>query len=58
LPKRNVAEVLRSEWQQSRYCSDLLAFCTVPDAWQTIGHGLRLNRGVLARHSGGDAWPR
>jgi DNA repair photolyase len=57
IAKRNVAEVLRSEWLQPRLLPDLLAFGTVTDAWQTIGHGLRLTRGVLARHSGGDAWP-
>jgi DNA repair photolyase len=54
---RNVAEVLRGEWLQPVYRPDLLAIGTVTDAWQPIGCGLRLTRGLRARNTGGDAWP-
>ena len=52
IAKRNVAEVLRSEWLQPVYRPGLLATGTVTDAWQSMGRDLRLTRGVLARNSG------
>lgn len=57
IAKRNVSEVLRSERLQPVYRPELLAIGTVTDAWQPIEFDLRLTRGVLARHTGGDAWP-